>query len=73
MLPMNTEMAVQQRGRRDPGPPERGRGPLSRLRQDSRRRKSRAKRDGRAHCARVWFPRQNFDSRQVVYAARDTR
>lgn len=57
-------------GRRKPGPPERGRWPLCRRSAARRRRRGhrRARHDGRTHCARVWFTRQNCDSRQDIYA-----
>ena len=70
MLPTKSKMAVPQLGRRNPGPPDRGRGPLSRQSawQCTRRGKGRAKHEGRTFRARVWFTRHNSDSRQVYYA-----
>lgn len=54
-----------------PGPPERGRGPLSRLRPGARRGKGPARHEVRTPGVRVWFPRHNSDSRQDVYAMRE--
>jgi hypothetical protein len=70
MLRINSKMPVPTMGWRNPGPPERGRGPISRplAGRDTRRRKSRAKHEGRTPRVRVWFARQNSDSRQDIYA-----
>jgi hypothetical protein len=72
MLNFKVEMPVPQPGRRNPGPPERGRGPLGRHRPSPRRGNGRAKNNAGACRARVWFSKHNSDSRQDFYAVRNT-